>query len=458
MNATDLVDKRVLVAGLGVTGRSVLRWLTNAGIRCDVMDAGTAAADLPPGTALFDDLSGALATPCDVIVLSPGIPRRSEGLERAMADGCLVIGDIELFAGAARAPVIAVTGSNGKSTVVAWLAESLVAAGVRAVACGNIGEAALDALADEVELYVLELSSYQLESTDSLAPLAACVLNVSEDHLDRYDGFAHYAATKRRVYHGAAHRIVNAQDAQTWPDSTPRAADACISVKEAPPASGSGTASMTRWHLSGGTSGSLCRDGRLLLEAGALALPGLHNVFNALAVLALASVALERLHGAVALPGELLKALARFTGLPHRTERVARIDGVSWYDDSKGTNVDACVRAIEAMPGPVVLIAGGLGKGADFTPIAHRASALRAVVLIGRDAPQLAAVLDPVTRVQRADTLEAAVDQAGRLAEPGDAVLLSPACASFDMFKDFIARGRAFQNAVRARAPAGAIR
>jgi len=488
MNAADLIDKRVLVAGLGVTGRSVARWLASVGVRFEVMDAKASPHGLPSDCVIHADLDAALAPspagPVEVIVLSPGIPRSSAAIGGALSRGCRVIGDIELFAGAIEAngsPVIAVTGSNGKSTVVAWLSEALVAVGVRAVACGNIGEAALDALHETVQVYVLELSSYQLESTESLAPLAACVLNVSDDHLDRYDSFAHYAATKRRVYDGALHRLVNAQDEHTLPTGKLAANDACIDVADAsrsPLGDAAGVApgdavgvapgdapsdpaagTPTRWHLDHGDVGSLCRDGRPLLAAGALALPGRHNAVNALAVLALASVTLSRLRGSSALPAELLEAVAGFTGLPHRTERVALIDGVSWFDDSKGTNVDACVRAIQAMPGPVVLIAGGQGKGADFTPIARQAPALKAAVLIGQDAPLMAAVLGPVTPVHLADTLEGAVEQAVRLSRPGDAVLLSPACASFDMFSDFTARGRAFQRAVRALDPsAGPMR
>jgi len=480
MNAADLVGRRVLVAGLGVTGRSVVRLLVRHGVAFEVAGAGAPVDALPAGTVRHADLDaavpgaspGASATrdvPChvpyDVIVLSPGIPRSHAAIRVALDAGTRVVGDIELFAGSVAAPVVAVTGSNGKSTVVAWLSEALVAAGVRAVPCGNIGDAALDAIAADVELYVLELSSYQLESTVSLAPLAAVVLNVSEDHLDRYDGFADYAATKRRIHAGADRRVVNVQDPETWPadglqpddiridaGATPGSAHGLAHDPAHDPAHDLGHGCQS-WHLADASPDGplqLCRDDRALLEAAALALPGRHNLFNALVVLALASVALSRLRGSDALPVALLDAVARFGGLPHRTELVAEIDGVRWYDDSKGTNVGACVRAIEAMPGPVVLIAGGLGKGADFTPLAHCAARLRGAVLIGRDATRLAAALVPAVAVHHAATLEEAVGSAATLAASGDAVLLSPACASFDMFDDFTARGRAFQHAVHA--------
>lgn len=452
MTPEQLSNARVVVAGLGVSGASVARYLGRQGIRFDAVEAGEVPAGLPVGTHVFTDLASAVDTAPDVVVLSPGIPRSDPAVQRAQRAGIPVIGDVELFAGALAArspstPVVAVTGSNGKSSVVAWLADALAACGVRAVACGNIGAAALDALDPSVEVYVLELSSYQLESTRSLQPCVASVLNVSEDHLDRYASFEDYAATKRRIYRAAAHRVVNGDDALTQPDDGLGAGDACISLDTpAMPLD----AAVVRWTLDDADGGWLCRDATRVLPAAALPVPGRHNVFNALAVLALAEPVLAHLrpHDSKRVGDEVLQAVLQWRGLPHRTRLIADHDGVRWYDDSKGTNVAACVRAIQAMPGPVVLIAGGQGKGADFTPLARCAGALKRAVLIGRDAPLLRSVLAPGVEVVDADSMAEAVALAAQAAVVGDAVLLSPACASFDMFANYQARGEAFLHAV----------
>ena len=507
MRTGELRGRRTVIVGAGVTGASVARHLAREGIDFDVADAGpdgaraalaraleaprSTAPDAPArpdgeraaleaalGRARYHD--GLDALDHEVLVLSPGIPRARPEIAGAIARGARVIGDVELFAGAVDAPVVAVTGSNGKSTVVAWLAHALRAAGVDARACGNIGLAALDALAPGADgaigaaagaprAYVLELSSYQLESTESLRPLAATVLNVSEDHLDRYASIERYAETKRRVYRGAHRAVANADDARTLPDG--RAPDALLGT-DAPgrgPADAVGPASGTagpdavappvRWHLAANDPAhgpALRRDGEAVLPLDALRPPGRHNALNALAVLALAEPLLGALgRGDAATRAALAAGLAGWEGLPHRTELVHEAGGVRWYDDSKGTNPEACARAVEAMPGPVVLILGGLDKGADFRALAPLvAGRARLVLLIGRDRARIARALEGAAPQRECDTLEAAVAVAAGAARPGDAVLLSPGCASFDMFRNFEERGMRFRAAARAEAAA----
>ncbi len=498
---------RPLIVGCGLTGASVARHLARAGVAFDAADAAPGGARAALLAALGDvdaTLERALerarfhdaleaSEAYDVLLLSPGIPRAHAAVRAALARGATVVGDIELFAGAAPAArTVAVTGSNGKSTVVAWLAHALRGAGIDARECGNIGVPALDALVPTPEgsapvpgrridstVYVLELSSYQLESTRSLAPLVACVLNVSEDHLDRYDSIEHYGAVKRHVYAHAVAAICNDDDARTRPDG--RAADATFAA--APPTRGAaraGAAGPVRWHLGdaandaangsdAGTTGAtdrprdeasgqgwLCRDGASLVARSGLRPPGRHNALNALAVLALGEATLDALGDADAgTRARLMHALQGWGGLAHRTELVHEACGVRWYDDSKGTNVDACAKAIEAMPGPVVLIMGGLSKGADFAPLAPLVrERVRTVVLIGRDRAEIARALEGAAPLHEAETLEAAVGVARDAARAGDAVLLSPACASFDMFRNFEERGRRFAAAARAEVAA----
>ena len=487
MRSADLVKRRVLVVGAGLSGGSVARHLAREGVPFELVDdngvPAALAATLAPG-AVHARLDEALARAVDVIVLSPGVPRTHPAIRAALGSGVQVIGDIELFAHAVRAPVLAVTGSNGKSTVVAWLAETLARAGIAAFACGNIGRPALDSLGDEVECHVLELSSYQLESTESLAPHASVVLNVSEDHLDRYASVADYAAVKRRVHARAAHLVFNLDDPPTRPfpsgaSGTPgddgRSGGTATTIARftlgeahegedpegrggaprVPPSDEASRAVL--WHRARHEAGvRLCRDGEPLLEQAALGVPGEHNAANALAVLALLET-LESRFPILADRPATLASLCAFRGLPHRTELVGEAHGVRWYDDSKGTNVDACAKALAAMPGPVVLIAGGLSKGADFAPLRPLLTArARAAILIGRDRERLHAALEGATELHRADSLEAAVDLAATLARAGDAVLLSPACASFDMFRDFEERGERFAARARERLGGGA--
>ena len=453
-DARDGAAGHVLVVGLGETGLSCIRHLAGIRGRMIAVDSRerpprrAAVESEFPGVEIrcgrFDaSLFGAAAE----IVVSPGVSVREPALRAAAARGVPIAGDIELFARAADAPVVAVTGSNGKSTVASLLAEMARRAGMRVGAGGNLGPPALSLLGRNCELYVLELSSFQLETTDSLRPAAATVLNVSPDHMDRYESLDDYVAAKRRVLADGAVIVENLDDPLAAGPGGGRRRTIGFSMREHPRA---------RWYVAGtgdaarimrrGPSGSAGggSTGAGVVPVDAVPLPGLHNVANALAAFALGdAIGLDA--------GAMAAALEAYTGLPHRCETVAEHHGVRWINDSKGTNVGATVAAIEGLGarGPLVLIAGGLGKGADFSPLLAPAKRhVRCAVLIGRDAPRLDAVLSRGTEVRHAPDLAAAVDAAARTARTGDSVLFSPACASFDMFESFEVRGDAFRRLV----------
>ena len=442
--------RNTLVVGLGDTGLSAVRFLAKRGA---IVRAADSRAQPPALDALRAERPGiglhlgpfdvqALAG-VDAIVASPGVALREPFLRAAIQRGIEVVGDVEVFAralaaGGSAARVIGVTGTNGKSTVTALAAAMGGAAGLRTVAAGNIGLPVLDALdapgAAAIELFVLELSSYQLETTSSLACDAAVMLNLTQDHLDRYDGMDDYARAKARIFAHAKRRVVNRDD--TW--SRDMADTAAFSF-------GLGVPHGTReWGLDAQRA-VLMRGAAPLLPLHDMAMQGLHNAANALAAHALMS--------AIDAPADALaQALRTFRGLPHRVELVAEAHGIRFFDDSKGTNVGATVAALEGFRAPVVLIAGGDGKGQDFAPLRPAVeSRARGVVLIGRDAPAIEQALGASgVRLERAATMEAAVETAFELAREGDAVLLSPACASFDMFRNYKHRGDVFAAAARA--------
>ena len=427
------------IVGLGASGLAAARFLARAGYQPGSMDSrpNAAGATVVRGMGLPEPLLGGLDVDrllaAGSIVLSPGVPRALPEIAQAIASGVPVMGDIELFARVADAPVVAVTGSNGKSSVTTLVRDIALTAGLDVRAGGNLGPAALDLLADESpDWYVLELSSFQLESTFSLRPHVASILNVSEDHLDRYDDMESYAAIKARVLNGAGCAVL-----PTDSEFTPPCDVRCFGLSE--PAAGQyGVATFedAAWMAYGR---------ELLMPVADLAVPGSHNVANSLAALAISDV--------MGIPREpALRAICQFKGLPHRCELVAQSAGVRWINDSKGTNVGATVAAVEglASQGPIVLLAGGLGKGADFGPLAEAARGrVRAVLLFGEDAGLIDSALYPETQREHVADLNAAIERAGVLAEPGDTVLLSPACASYDMFKSFEARGDAFAERVR---------
>lgn len=432
---------RILVVGLGASGSSVIRYLTAQGCDIDATDSRARPGGIDALRAAFPQVEfrlGGFAAPRPLsqytqAVVSPGVSL-GEPLVRALRDaGVEILGDVELFAHAVRAPVIAITGSNGKSTVTTLVGEMAKRAGWRVGIGGNLGTPALDLLADDIELYVLELSSFQLETTHSLKPAVALWLNFSEDHLDRHGTLAAYAAAKARVFAGAAHSVVNREDAVVMRHAPEQAVSFGL---DAPSAGHYGLIEHggARWLACGSDA---------LLPLAALRIQGLHNAANALAALAAADVA--------GLPREAaLEALREFPGLPHRCEWVAEAAGVVWINDSKGTNVGATLAALEGLPAPIIWLGGGQGKGQDFTPLRQPLGRKgRAALLFGEDAPQLQAVLMDVLSVECLGQLENAVARARLLARPGDCVLLSPACASLDQFSSYVERGDRFRSLAR---------
>jgi UDP-N-acetylmuramoylalanine--D-glutamate ligase len=433
-----------LVVGLGKTGASCVRHLAARGLPVSVTDSRAT----PPGLAELGRLAQgidmrlggfdlSLLEGAQDVLLSPGVSPQEPIVRAARERGVEVIGDIELFARAARAPVVAITGTNGKSTVTSLVAHMAAKAGRRVLAGGNLGEPALDLLEEPVpDLYVLELSSFQLETTANLHLVAAAVLNVTADHMDRYQGLEDYARAKARIFAHAAAVVLNADDALVMAMRRPRVPTLTFSILDQ-------AADFTVVREAGRMY--LARRGERLLDCARLKLSGLHNAANALAALALGEAA--------GLPyPAMLEALQSFPGLPHRSAWVADIDGVRYVDDSKGTNVGATVAAVAGIAAPIVLIAGGDGKSQDFTSLRDAFEGkVRHVVLIGKDAPAIAAAVAGVSSVEFADSMEAAVAAAARAANPGDVVLLSPACASLDMFRDYRHRGDTFAAAVRAR-------
>jgi len=438
---------RALVVGLGKTGLSCARYLHARGVAVAVTDSRAQPPGLErlrdelPEVALFlGDFDEAVFAAAECLVVSPGVPCSLPVIQAAAARGASIIGDVELFAASARAPVVAITGSNGKSTVTSLVGLMARLAGVRVAVGGNLGEPALDLLDEAVALYVLELSSFQLETTSSLRPRVAGVLNLSADHLDRYPNLDSYAAAKAGIFANAERAVVNLDDAAVR--AMPIGAAERRGFTLSRPSDG-------EFGLCGDAEAPwLCCGNEPWLAAAEVAIPGRHNLANALAALALGEAA--------ELPREaMLEGLRRFPGLPHRSELIAERAGQRWYNDSKGTNPGATVAALEGLAPPgsgrrVVLIAGGDAKGADFAPLAAAAErSARAVVLIGRDAPRLAEALGDRVPVFRARDMDEAVQNAADQAAPGDDVLLSPACASFDMFADYEQRGEAFVAAVR---------
>ncbi|MCC6202491.1 MAG: UDP-N-acetylmuramoyl-L-alanine--D-glutamate ligase [Gammaproteobacteria bacterium] len=441
---------QVAIIGLGLTGLSCARYCRRRGWSFFVADTRAEPPLLP--TLRAEDaavevftgmLPAALLTRAERIVLSPGLPLELPELAAARAAGVPIVGDIELFLETARAPVIAITGANGKSTVTTLVAALLTAAGRQVRAGGNLAPAALDLLGpDEPECYVLELSSFQLERTPSLRSAAATLLNISPDHFDRHGDLERYAAIKRGVYRNTGCAVLNRDDPRA---STPVPAAPQQRWFTLQPAQAQDDYAL----LPQADGAWLGRAGQPLLPVAALRLAGRHNVANALAACAL----VDGLAAGTIGDEPMRQVLREFPGLPHRCQWVARVAGVDWYDDSKATNIGAAVAAIEGLYAARsgVVIAGGQGKGADFTEFAALlARRLRAVVLLGQDAPLIRRALPRGFPASIVADMPAAVAAAAELARPGDAVALAPACASLDMFSSYAARGDAFAAAVRA--------
>ena len=442
-----------LVVGLGLSGRAICRHLSRLNVPYMVADT----RDQPPGLDDFRTAHPGIEIHCgsltlldlqdvEEVVVSPGLDPRMPGLKE-MADQInprtgepKVVGEIALFVRAANAPIAAITGSNAKSTVTTLLGEMAAASGVNAAVGGNLGTPALDLLAShpDAELYILELSSFQLETTPYLGASCAAFLNLSEDHLDRHGDMHGYRSAKQRIFIGARHGVVNAEDARTWPEHP---VDQLAYFSHRPPVTG-------EWGLA-------YESGKLMLMQGAkpwvaideLKITGQHNYANALAALAMGQ-ALGFTEG------PMCSALREFKGLVHRSEVIARINGVTWVNDTKGTNVGATLAAIDGigatLEGRLILLAGGVGKGADFSPLAEPLSrCARHALLFGLDAPQLADALIEHVSIQQVDDLVQAMQAAFEIAKPGDCVLLSPACASLDQFANYQERGELFRRWVQ---------
>jgi UDP-N-acetylmuramoylalanine--D-glutamate ligase len=435
-----------LVAGLGKTGLSVARYLHRSKKVFIVFDTRPQAPGLAEFAAEFPEVTVYVQQiPTDVlnqvsdVIASPGLALDLPLLQQARQAGIPVYGDIECLAREIHAPIIAITGTNGKSTVTTLVGEMAKAAGFKVAVAGNIGMPVLDMLDDEhqYDLWVLELSSFQLDLTCSLEPLAATILNVSPDHLDRHHTMEAYIDAKQRVYHQAQVALFNRDDPYTKPKS---AGAKSISFGQNEPATNDwGLRTQdNKIYLAKGTT--------CFLPAESVLIKGVHNWLNALAACALADAAGVSLQ-------HMSHVLTTFTGLSHRCQWVRKLDGVDWINDSKGTNIGATISAINgiggSMQGKIVLIAGGQGKGADFHELAQPiADYVRSIVLIGEDADKIEAALAHVVPIVRASSLDTAVQMAKEQAKPGDVVLLSPACASLDMFRDFNHRGEQFTSLV----------
>ncbi|MEQ4532042.1 MAG: UDP-N-acetylmuramoyl-L-alanine--D-glutamate ligase [Mixta sp.] len=433
----DYQGRKVVIIGLGLTGLSCVDFFLAQGVTPRVMDTRVS----PPGVDKLPEnverhlgsLNGDWLLAADLIVASPGMALAHPLLMEAAEAGIEIVGDIELFCREAQAPIVAITGSNGKSTVTSLVGEMAQAAGWAVGVGGNIGLPALSLLKQPAQLYVLELSSFQLETTYSLKAAAATILNISEDHMDRYPlGLQQYRAAKLRIYENAAVCVVNADDALTMPV---RGADKrCISFG----------VDVGDYHLNRQQGSIWLRvHGEKVLNTDEMKLVGQHNYTNALAALALAD--------AVGIPrASSLKALTTFSGLAHRFQLVHERNGVRWINDSKATNVGSTEAALSGLQvkGTLWLLLGGDGKSADFTPLTRylQGDAIR-VWCYGRDGAALAALRPEIS--SQTETLEQAMQAIAPLVQPGDLVLLSPACASLDQFRNFEQRGERFAQLAR---------
>ncbi|MHA6822734.1 UDP-N-acetylmuramoyl-L-alanine--D-glutamate ligase [Ralstonia pseudosolanacearum] len=489
----DLVSPFVLVLGLGESGLAMARWCARHGARVRVADTREAPANLPALRAHVPDaefiggpFASSLLEGVALVAISPGLSPLDAAVA-ALLDGAReravpVWGEIELFARALAglksaqgyAPrVLAITGTNGKTTTTALAGALVQRAGKTVGVAGNISPSALDKLTECVDagtlpdVWVLELSSFQLETTHTLDADAATILNITQDHLDWHGSMAAYAAAKGRIFGAGTVRVLNRQDAEVMAFAGKRGGDVTFGTDEpaTPESLGLLRDGGIPWIvLAEADHDDLPKPARRkkgdatpaapvpvrlkrLMPADALRIRGLHNATNAMAALALCR--------AIGLPASaLLHGLRDYAGEPHRVELIAAFDDIEFFDDSKGTNVGATVAALSGLSKHVVLIAGGDGKGQDFSPLAAPvAQYARAVVLIGRDAPSIrAALADSGVELVEAATLEAAVQEAAARAQAGDAVLLSPACASFDMFRNYEHRAQVFHEAVAALA------
>lgn len=437
-------QKHTIIVGLGKTGFSCVRYLMAHGYNVAVIDS----REQPPSPYLDQLRQQYPSIPCvfganenshifenvSELVVSPGVSLQDPMLVPYLQRGVPAIGDIELFVRAAKVPIVAITGANGKSTVTTLVGLMAEEAGLKVQVGGNLGEPALDLLDDQVQLYVLELSSFQLETTHSLQAAAAVVLNITPDHMDRYPDFSAYCQAKWRIYNGCKTAIINRDDPTSYSGATLPAKVISFGLQQ------------PQDDDFGYSDGTLFYGRKKLLLIKELQIKGRHQIANALAALALGQAA--------GLPfAAMLNALKKFPGLVHRCQWVRELNGVAWYNDSKGTNVGATQASIvglgEEISGKIILILGGIGKGADFTPLCSPLSKyVKTTILIGQDAPLIRGALQDCCKINDAASFREAIEMAQSEAKSGDVVLLSPACASFDMFDNFEHRGRVFMDEV----------
>lgn len=444
---SDKTPPQTVIIGLGETGFTCVEYCVQHHIPIAVIDTRLTPPKLdqvkqqyPTVPLYLGGMPQDILSKATTLILSPGIPKDHPDIQSALSPQAEIIGDIELFARNRKAPVIAITGSNGKSTVTTLVGEMAKKAGIRVSVGGNLGTPALALLKENPDLYVLELSSFQLETTYSLKPLVATILNLCPDHMDRYPNFEAYQTAKQRIYQHCAEAIYNREDLLTREGIATGVKIHSFGLNIPPDENAYGLLQVndTLW-LSKGKKPFMPRLNVKLF--------GKHNVSNALAACALSEV-----YGIT--QEEMCEVLETFPGLPHRCEWVKTDQNIQWINDSKGTNVGATVAALQGLacdiPGKWVLIAGGVPKNADFTPLrAAVEKYCRGVVLIGEAAEELNALLDKSLPCVRANSMEEAVHKASQLAQSGDGVLLSPACASFDMFKNFEHRGEVFKSIVK---------
>jgi len=432
-------SSKVLVVGLGITGLSVIRFLSKQGFDCAAADSRDKPlmqeqllTEFPKIDLYCGDFSQCDFSIFTHLIVSPGLALTIPAIQQAMSQGLKLISDIDLFCCATQKPVIAITGSNGKSTVTTMLGEMAQAAEKKVAIGGNLGLSALDLLSDEIELYVLELSSFQLERVSVLNAAAATVLNMSPDHLDRHADLQTYANEKRKVFLGDGVMVLNADDVAVMAMQNPQRQQSYFSIKQT-----------TGFHIGIKNNREyLVDENDYLMPCDDLFLEGRHNLANALAALALGKAVGLNLHA-------MCKGLKKFTGLAHRMQKVAEINNVTWVNDSKATNIGACIAALEGYTQKVILIAGGDAKGADMTELqAAVQEKSKAVIVMGQDAPLMTKALNGVVAVYQAISMLDAVKQAAQLANFGDTVLLSPACASIDQYKNYQQRGNMFAQAV----------
>lgn len=430
----------IVVVGLGKTGFSVARFLFDNGFKFTVVDSRSEPPFIEELLKINPDIlveTGAFASTAFLkgthLVVSPGISLDEQVIQLALLEGAVILSDIDLFACVVSEPVIAITGSNGKSTVTVLLGEMATASGKITAIGGNLGTPALEIIKENTELYILELSSFQLERTSALKTIAATVLNVTPDHLDRHLDINAYAEQKQRVFNGTGVMVLNADDALVMSMQDKSRKTVTFSME-----------TNADYHLDLIEGIEYIFHGRKqLLAVADLALDGRHNVANAMAALALGN--------AVKLPEQIMCATLRaFQGLAHRMQRVAEINGVIWINDSKATNIGACIAALKGYQHRIILIAGGDAKGADMRDLAEVVkNNVKAVILMGKDANLIERALMDSVPVHKAESIEHAVTIAAKLAESGESVLLSPACASLDQFKSYQERGEKFSSAVR---------